>query len=299
MEKLRFDDLTQQHPSLVDSLKEDRFVREFLQRENLDESVLQRHALALMHYAEVKKQCESCQGLSQCPFSTAGRYDDIAIVDGDFCQSVRKCRYQLQQDEKYGIKKNYLICDLGNEALLYRLDKIDLSEETAYYRSLVQMCRQWIENFPRKGFYFVGNLGTGKSYLAACITNHFAAEGRKVAFVNMPELCSDIKRNVTEEDYVDDLIRAMKAAEVLVLDDIGAENFTAYIRDDVLFTVLDYRMTHSKRTFFTSNVDLVKLTERMSYSQNGQKDETKALRLVERIRALAEVLPLKGTSRRI
>ncbi|MBQ1826438.1 MAG: hypothetical protein II126_00575, partial [Erysipelotrichaceae bacterium] len=80
--------------------------------------------------------------------------------------------------------------------------------------------------------------------------------------------------------------------------DIGAENFTSYIRDDILYPILDYRMENGKRTFFTSNIDLGKLTERMSYNQNGQKDETKAMRLVERIRALSEVLPLKGESRR-
>ncbi|MCR5066751.1 MAG: ATP-binding protein [Erysipelotrichaceae bacterium] len=296
MEKLTFEK-TASDSTFVSELKKNPDVLELIRRENLSEKDIDRHALALLHYADVKKQCNKCRGLDECPFAEKGKYDDISAED-DFCQVVRSCRYLLAEKRKYAIKDNYLICDLGNQGLLYDLDKIDLASETAYYKSVVAMVRDWIENYPHKGFYFVGPLGTGKTFLAACISNHFARKGKKVAFVNMPQLCIDIKRNVLDEDFTDDLVRSMRRAEILVLDDIGAENFTSYIRDDILYPILDYRMENGRRTFFTSNIDLARLTERMSYNQNGQKDETKAMRLVERIRALAEVLPLKGESRR-
>ncbi len=297
MEKLTFDGSANSKSSFVDELKTNPDVLELLKRENLTLSDVDKHALAFLHYAEVKKQCSKCRGLDDCVFSEKGKYDDIS-AEYDFCRVVRSCHYLIEERKKYGIKDNYLLCDLSNPALLYDIDKIDLSAETAYYKSVVAMVRDWIDNYPRKGFYFVGPLGTGKTYLAACVTNHFAKQGKKVAFVNMPQLCADIKRNALDEDFIDDLVYRMRRAEILVLDDIGAENFTSYIRDDILYPILDYRMENGKRTFFTSNVDLAKLTERMSYNQNGQKDETKAMRLVERIRALAEVLPLKGESRR-
>ena len=41
-----------------------------------------------------------------------------------------------------------------------------------------------------------------------------------------------------ESDILDDL----KEVDYLVLDDIGAESMSGFVRDDILFNILDYRM---------------------------------------------------------
>lgn len=43
-------------------------------------------------------------------------------------------------------------------------------------------------------------------------------------------------------------------AQVLVLDDIGAEQHSPWVRDDVLQVILQYRMQENLPTFFTSNL---------------------------------------------
>ncbi len=93
-------------------------------------------------------------------------------------------------------------------------------------------------------------------------------------------------------------LRKMKRADFLVLDDIGAETVTNWVRDDILLPVLDYRMENRKSTIFTSNSDFADLRERLMYNQRGQKDEMKADRIMERIRTLCVEIKVEGTSRR-
>ncbi len=70
-----------------------------------------------------------------------------------------------------------------------------------------------------------------------------------------------------------------------------------WMRDDILFTVLDYRMENEMRTFFTSNSDFEGLKRRLMEGL-PVVDETKALRIIERIRTLSMPIAMKGTSRR-
>lgn len=300
MEKLHVDKLLKQ-PIKDDDLKErlenNEEVIALLKRENAPIETVGKNLIAFNHYVQVKEICNKCAGLFACPFYKKGFYDDIEI-DMDFCQTVKPCHYYLEKKQMLSHKDNYLICDLSDKSLMIDIDKINLENETENYKQIVEIVKTWLEKYPAKGIYFKGPYGTGKTYLAAGITNALAKKGKKVAFVNVPALCIDIKNNVTDSDVIEEMVSKMKRAEVLVLDDIGAENLTNYIRDDILFTVLDYRMENDKRTIFTSNSDFEKLEERMNYNQNGQKDETKSQRIMERIRTLSQIVPVNGKSRR-
>ena len=56
----------------------------------------------------------------------------------------------------------------------------------------------------------------------------------------------------------------VKKAPVLMLDDIGAETMSAWTRDEILGTILHYRMSEQLPTFITSNFDYAGL--RTSFS---------------------------------
>ena len=52
----------------------------------------------------------------------------------------------------------------------------------------------------------------------------------------------------------------MKNTEILFIDDIGAENCSAWSRDEVLGPILQYRMQSHLPTFFTSIANFSKFT---------------------------------------
>ena len=89
----------------------------------------------------------------------------------------------------------------------------------------------------------------------------------------------------------------LKNVDILLIDDIGAENVTAWGRDEILGTILQYRMNNKLSTFFTSNLTLEELEVHLSLSKNSE-DKVKARRIIERIKELTEDLELVSINRR-
>src|SRR5699024_4393739 len=78
-------------------------------------------------------------------------------------------------------------------------------------------------------------------------------------------------------------IDAFKNADVLMLDDIGAETFSAWFRDEVLGSILQYRMMERLPMFFTSNYTMEQLEEILASSTKGTVEKVKERRIMERI----------------
>jgi len=145
----------------------------------------------------------------------------------------------------------------------------------------------------KKGFYLCGKPGVGKSYLAAGITNHFARKKCRVGFIHVPTLIGDLKLMFHDREAQEQHLNRIRNVPVLVLDDIGGESVTAWSRDEILLSLLDYRMEHKLLTFFTSNYKLPELKQR--YTLN---EPMAAERIEERIRTLAQEVFMSGNSRR-
>ena len=148
-----------------------------------------------------------------------------------------------------------------------------------------------------KGLYIYGNFGIGKSYLMAYLANLLSKTYlQSTTMLHYPTFVVDIK-NAIRDGSVKARIDEIKLAQVLVLDDIGAEQHSPWVRDDVLQVILQYRMQENLPTFFTSNFSFDDLERHFASGKSG--DETwQAKRVMERIRYLARDLHLKGNNRR-
>ncbi|MBQ6654794.1 MAG: ATP-binding protein [Erysipelotrichaceae bacterium] len=292
MEKLKYDSASPL--KISEALREDPEVKIMLAQKGLLADDLELKGIEVSNWLNQKHICEACPGLESCNRPLKGYGIELSQ---SLSEVMKPCRYLAQRQKKTEHRRNYLMCDLNEKALQYDIDKIDLTNEPAGYVSKVEIVRDWLRRGSRKGLYFHGGLGVGKTYLAACIANYLAKRGKTVAFVNMPRLASDLRNNIKVDDYVSSRVSRMRKADLLVLDDIGAENMSDWFRDDILFTVLDYRMEHEKLTVFTSNISQNDLKRRMMGTSSAE-DETKALRIIERIRALSMEVTIAGTSRR-
>lgn len=295
MEKMKFEKTNNSlSNAYLQELKNDPRVITLFKQYHLDLDEVKNNVVALSQYIRCDDYCQKCHGLNMCNKQLKGYR---VTLDQDLNIQLSCCKYLSEKQQMLAHKKNYLLCDLSDNNLTNDIEQIDLQHESDDYKEIVSLVKDWLALTPKKAFYFHGPLGVGKSFLASCITNALARKGLKVAFVNFPSLVSDIRTNMTVEDYVSSRINKMKKAQCLVIDDIGAENISAYVRDDVLFTILDYRMENKLATIFTSNCDIKALTNRLKMA-NGVVDEPKALRIMERINALAEPIGVQGTSRR-
>ena len=103
-----------------------------------------------------------------------------------------------------------------------------------------------------QGLLFWGNVGTGKSYAAACIANELL--GRKYAAVmtNFVKLLNTFMEDKEAESVV---FRYMERTQLLVLDDLGAERDTAYAMEKV-YDIVDARGRQELPTIFTTNLTI-------------------------------------------
>ena len=67
-----------------------------------------------------------------------------------------------------------------------------------------------------------------------------------------------------------------------MIDDIGAEEVTPWVRDEVIGPLLHYRMVQELPTFFSSNLNFEELEHHLSITREGA-EETKLLELLKEL----------------
>ncbi|KRN24844.1 DNA replication protein [Lacticaseibacillus camelliae DSM 22697 = JCM 13995] len=149
-----------------------------------------------------------------------------------------------------------------------------------------------------KGLYLTGPFGVGKTFLLGAIANDLAKHGIASTLLHYPTFAVEMKDAITDNSVLAKT-DGIKKAKVLMIDDIGAEAWSAWVRDEVLAVILQYRMQEELPTLFTSNKNMQELTAFLSGSETGKADEpVKAQRIMERVRFLAKEITVGGPDRR-
>ncbi|WP_367342226.1 primosomal protein DnaI [Limosilactobacillus sp.] len=148
------------------------------------------------------------------------------------------------------------------------------------------------------GLYLYGSFGVGKTFLLGAIANQLALQGDQVTMLHFPSFAVQMKNSI-KNNTTEDLLNTVKAAPVLMIDDIGADAMSAWIRDDVLGVILEYRMQQELPTFFSSNFDMKELEEEhLAVDAQGNQEPLKAKRIMERIQFLSKEMPMMGQNLR-
>ena len=100
-----------------------------------------------------------------------------------------------------------------------------------------------------------------------------------------------LKATFNESDTFKNSFERVKTTPILLIDDIGAENVTPWARDEILCSILQYRMEEHLPTFFTSNLTLDELSGHLASSKDGAS-EVKARRIIERVKQLTTDLEM-------
>jgi DNA replication protein DnaC len=120
-------------------------------------------------------------------------------------------------------------------------------------REAYEVARAYAES-PEGWLVLSGPTGVGKTHLAAAIANYHLAEGNSVFFSIVPELLDHLRAAFapTSEMPYDELFDRVRESGLLVLDDLGAENSTAWATEK-LFQLMNYRYNYRMPTVITTN----------------------------------------------
>ncbi len=123
-------------------------------------------------------------------------------------------------------------------------------------------CRQYIDGFLRDdggynqtGLLFVGPSGVGKTHLAAAVLSELIQRyGVRGRFVDFTSLVHQIQSTFdpSSEESKHQVLDPVMSCEVLVLDELGAQRPTQWVRD-TLYLILNTRYNRRLTTLFTTN----------------------------------------------
>lgn len=106
------------------------------------------------------------------------------------------------------------------------------------------------------GLILWGPVGTGKTYIAACIANALLDQGVPVLMTSMGKLLAGMPSVVSE--HQNEYIQNLNAFDLLIIDDLGAERDTEYVCEQV-YNIIDARYRARLPMIFTTNLMLEEL----------------------------------------
>jgi len=276
-------------------------VRAFLleHQDEVSGPMIDRSLVKLYEFVSQSRGCKECPSLEQCKNIIPGYEPELVLVNNGIDIHYVPCRLKRLADEKRKIENRIQCLYMPKDILQASLGNVIL--DTDNRMQAVDKVEQFISNYGsehfQRGFYFYGPFGTGKTYLLGAIAHELAGIGISSIIVYVPELIREMKQAISDHT-LNEKIDMLKKAPILMFDDIGAEAVSSWVRDEVLGPILQFRMLEKLPTFFTSNFNLNELEHHLTYSQRGEEEKLKAARIIERIKFLAEPVPIDGPNKR-
>lgn len=225
------------------------------------------------------------------PASEGDYVGEDGLIHCGICGKKKQCRVEIVLQGKKVIRTPPVPCDCRQKVideavkrkesieraeklkLLRSMSLMDKKFENLYFSSLQQtkfnerplkIARRYVERFDLmyqkcQGMLFYGPPGTGKSYLAAAIANELMEMQKSIIMTSFVKI---LDKTAESESLVDSL----NQAELLIIDDLGAERETSYALERV-YNVIDSRYRANKPMLLTTNlgVDELKNSDNIQY----------------------------------
>lgn len=282
------------YQDLVQKIMKDPDVAAFIQQESLNQDELNRSISKFNQY--ITERDKFLRGDTDY---IAKGYKPILVMNHGYADvSYEETPELIAAEKEVAIKKRLNLINFPSS--LKNVSFLDVYRDDVQRFTVLKRMIEFVNDYPNnlKGLYLYGDFGVGKSFMVAALA-HDLSEKRGVSstLLHYPSFVIDVK-NAIGDGNVKTLVDEIRLSEVLILDDIGAEQSTAWVRDEILQVILQYRMQENLPTFFTSNFNFEDLEKHFAKGKNGNDETWEARRVMERIRYLAEETRLEGVNRR-
>lgn len=270
---------------VMDNLLQDREIKKFIVDNKLTENDIINNLGTLSTQITNNNICKS--NPDKCLVDPYGMASSISFING----KVELSYYQVKATDD---KLERLFFPSKEEVI--EKDLIVNPKRALVLKEYNRIKRTYKPNEFFKGIYIHGKFGTGKSFIMQKLAILLSNKGANVIIAYYPDLVRTIKSSITSRD-TEAIISKLKNADILMLDDIGAETNTNFIRDEVLGPILQYRMDARLPMCMTSNLSLDELRKHFEDSNTGI-NLINSERIISRIRYLMVEVTLNDDNHR-
>ena len=208
--------------------------------------------------AERETEYMGPDGLLRCRICDGPRQTVVTLpFEGAKPRTVRCwCGCPTEQDkskareEQIKLEQRRSVCFRGTEELA----RATFDADDGTRPDLIQAAKAYAADFKAHmadglGLLYHGPIGTGKTFLAACIANEVLRKGYRVRLASFSALADEMFSVSNKAEYIADLARY----PLLILDDLGVERKSEYMQETV-YKIVNARYVAGLPVIVTTNL---------------------------------------------
>lgn len=230
--------------------------------------------------------CSKCSGKRQSRVIFLGKERIMPCA----CQCVIE-RIENEKRQNEAVERGRLVQILRQEAFPNpNMQNWTFANDDGTNTAISNVAKKYAENFGEfrkrgKGLLLFGNVGTGKSFIAACIANSVIDKAIPVLMSSFPRIANTVQGMTSDRQaYYDSFQRY----PLLVLDDLAAERKTEYMQE-IVYNVINARCESGLPMIVTTNLTAEDI--------KNPTDETNK-RIFSRLLDCCHPIEVKGSDRR-
>lgn len=218
--------------------------------------------------------CEGCDG-HECKRTVTPYCKNFPVFrDGKLNIATVPCEFGKRRNFSKRLKNS----NLPKKFMGKTFDDYNV---TADNERAVKVAHWYCDKFPAQSLYLYGGTGTGKTFLATIVAQHFLNEG-SVIFGDVPTLLDAIKQTFDGAGSSYEVVRRYMTCKLLILDDLGTGKITDW-NVGILYQIINNRYNNDLPLIVTSNYDLNALRGRLTVRDKNGVDDFAAKRIISRL----------------
>lgn len=289
MQQLKFNENTKANKEILEKknafakdLLAKKEIKDIIKKLNVTEEEFDYYLGYFLSYYEDRECCKCCKNLDSCSKDVKGTILKLVRKEDDTIE--REYTLCPAREEQRKLKNNYLIRDFNDDLLKIDIDNMENKKGRFEYEKKVL---EIDSTDSKNGMFVYGPSSSGKSYPLIALCNEFVKDDKTCAFVDVKTYVETLKNSFGDNKEIIRLMDAVKKVDILVLDNLGEEKQTEWVRDDVISSIIDYRSKSNALTFITSCYTLEELEKMYNVAKtNMEMGKIKAKKFVEKIKAI-------------
>lgn len=287
-------DLEQYKDEKLKELYQDPYFLEFLKQYDLPKEMVRDSLGIFLDYVDDQHYCEKCPGIEKCAKKVPCMIAIPVIEETGIERKMQMCPKMLA---RRSIEKKFLLYDFDTKWLDDDFfTTVDAKFETR--KKIITQLSNLINDKSDQSIYLFGKPRVGKSYLVATflITYLKKHPTKKGAFLDAPIRFKELlDLSFADKNQFQQVLNSYIDVDVLVLDDFGIGYMSDYIRDSIVYPIINQRLKEGKTTIFISKLSLKNLETFLSLKSISGKIQ--AGQIIDIILAMVkEEIQLEGIS---